>query len=200
MGLNKNDIISGFRKRIKILERDRVEFKSYIERMREKIEGFEKKYSDILRVNDYLNYMISNNHLNEIDTKRVFIYSADDKKIYLVNEKLKTNEIVKRANSEIEETLSYYKNQIIEHARIVQLHIDKLELLETTYFNLLYSIEYLEYGEEAIKINNDLGYSFYFILYYNSLSGYESSKERMNAVSLTKEQIEKFIFENTETT
>ncbi|MFZ1518366.1 MAG: hypothetical protein WAU11_06315 [Ignavibacteriaceae bacterium] len=196
MDLNKNDIISAFRKRIEILEKDRLGFKSYIERMREKIEDYEKKYSNIIRVSDYLNYMISNNHLNEIDTTRVFIYSTDDQKIYLINERLKNNEIVSRANSEIEETLLYYKNQVVEYARIVQLHINKLELLETTYFKLLYSIEYLEYGEDAIKINNDLGYSYYFILYYNSLTGYESSKERMNAVSFTKEQIEKFIYEN----
>lgn len=198
MELNKNKSISEFRQRIEVLEKDRVRFKSYIERMREKIEDYQKKYFDILRVSDYMKYMVNNNHFLEIDSERVYTYSTDDQKIFLLENRPKNDKIIQQTFEDIEGALTYYSRQVLEYARIVQLHIDKLELLETTYFKLLYSIEYLEYGEEAIKINNDLGYSYYFILYLNSLTGYESSKERMNSVSFTKEQIEKFIFENLE--
>lgn len=198
MSQTKNGLIATFRKRIEILEKDRVGFKSYIERMRNKIENFEKSYSDLIRVKDYLNFMLTNNHSDKIDPKKIYTYSADEQKIYLINKSLISAESLQKANTEIEETIEYYKNQIIEYARIVQLHIKKLELLETTYYKLLYSIEFLEYGENAIKINNDMGYSYYFIIYLNSLTGYESARERLDPVYFAKDDIEKFIFENSQ--
>lgn len=198
MNQNKNKIIKEFRQRIVTLEKDRVKMKDFVEKMCEEIEVNEKKYFDILMVSDYFKYILNNNHLIDLESDRVFTYSSDNEKIFLLDNRRIDETTLNYANKRIEDALSFYKRQVVEFARIVQLHIQKLELLETTFYKLLYTIEYLEYGDEAIKINNDLGYSYYFILYYNSLTGYESSKERMKAVNFSKEDIEKFIFDNSE--
>lgn len=192
----KNKMVKEYRERIDDLNNDRDSIIKFIEENKKVIDSYCNKYFELERAINYVKYNNKIGKINQINDDLLFLYSNTGEKIFLLKSHQKTKENIEKELKRANNQLQSYKKRIFELCEIVQLHINKLELLEETFYKLSYAVEYIEIGEEAIAINNKMKYSYFFIIYFNAFSGFESNREKLKPVSFTKEDIDKFIYDN----
>lgn len=192
----KNKLIKDYRERLENITKDRKGSRSFIEANIKAIEDCYNKFYEIERPKNFVEYNYKIGKLEAINKESLFIYSDKKEKIYLLKTRNITKEIIKRQLDIANKQLDAYRFRIFDLSELVQLEINKLELLEETFYKLCYTIEYLELGEKAIEINNDIKYSYFFTKYCNGFTGFESSHEKLKPVFFTEEDIIKFIYEN----
>jgi len=191
----KNKFIREFRDRYKTLEEERELIMSYIENTQEVMDSYYTKYFEIDNIKQRLHFYISGDKIDAINVEDIFYFSADGNKIYPLNSRNRTKENLNKILKEIANQLKYYKDMTIKYCEIIQLHINKLELLEDAFYKVLYTIDYLELGSNSIEVNNKMGYGYYLKSYYNSFSGYESSRFKLKKVEFKESDILKFMKE-----
>lgn len=194
----KNKLIREYRERMDALNKDRVGIRSFIDENKKTIDNYCNKYFESENSINYVEYNYNTGKIDQIEDEILFLYSNKGEKIYLLKSRLKTKENIERELKRAKNQLQFYKERIFELCELVQLHINKLELLEETFYKLSYAVEYIEIGDKAIEINNEIKYSYYFAIYFNAFTGFESSREKLKPVFFTKEEIVKFIYENEE--
>lgn len=192
----KNHIIKGYRERLKGITKDRAGIQKFIEKNKVVIEEYYKKYFEIEEARNSVAHKLKMGNINQLNKDSLFLYSDKNEKIPLMNARILTENVVKRELEVVDRELNAYKKRIIDLCEMVQLDLHKLELIEETFYKICYTIEYLEIGEKAIELNNKMRYCYYFIIYFNSFSGFESNRSKLNPVYFTEKEIEKFIYEN----
>ncbi len=192
----KNKVIKEYRERLKGITKDRAGSRKFIEKSKKVIEDYYKKYFDMEEVRNSVDYKLKMGNLDLIKRESLFIYSNKNEKIFLINARNLTSDVIKKEIDVVDRELFEYKKRIIDLCEMVQLEINKLGLIEETFYKVCYTIDYMEIGKKAIELNNEIKYCYYFIIYFNSFSGFESNRSKLNSVFFTEADIEKFIYEN----